>query len=66
MFNKVVIFLALTIVFFGCEDLYNQGNEISSITASDSTVKGGLEIYLKCDATDLDNDKLSFKYLKYS
>ena len=60
MFNKVVIFLVLTIVFFGCEDLYNQGNEISSITASDSTVKGGLEIYLKCDATDLDNDKLSF------
>ena len=60
MLFRIVAILLLISIFIGCEDLYNQGNEISYITASDSTVKGGLEIYLKCNAKDLDKDKLSY------
>ena len=58
--NKIIIFVLIFFVYFSCEDLYNQGNEISSIVVSDSTVKGGLEVYLKCEASDLDKDKLSY------
>ena len=58
--NKNLNFSLLVFVYLGCDDLYNQGNEISAIIASDSTVKGGLEVYLKCEATDLDKDKLSY------
>ena len=60
MLFRIVAILLLISIFIGCEDLYNQGNEISYITASDSTIKGGLEIYLKCNAKDLDKDKLSY------
>ena len=58
--NKITISLLAFVVYFSCEDLYNQGNEISAIVASDSTVKGGFEVYLKCEATDLNKDKLSY------
>ena len=60
IFHKVFLFSFLVLVYLGCDDLYNQGNEISAIVASDSTVKGGLEVYLKCEATDLNKDKLSY------
>lgn len=59
-FNKIAIFVLTFLFYFSCEDLYNKGNEISVIVASDSTVKGGLEVYLKCEATDLNKDKLSY------
>ena len=58
--NKFIIFVLIFVVYFSCEDLYNQGNEISAIVASDSTIKGGLEVYLKCEASDLNKDKLSY------
>ena len=61
-FHKIFIFSFLVLVYLGCDDLYNLGNEISAIVASDSTVKGGLEVYLKCEATDLDKDKLSYMW----
>ena len=60
IYNRLISFFILIIFYLGCEDLYNQGNEISAIISSDSTVTAGLEIYLKCVATDLDEDKLSY------
>ena len=46
----------------GCVDLYNQGNEISEIIANVDSVKAGLVVYLKCLATDQNNDKLSYNW----
>ena len=50
------------IISFSCEDLYNQGNEISEITANADSVKAGLVVYLKCLATDENNDELSYNW----
>ena len=54
--NKVTISFLVFIICFSCEDLYNQGNEISEITANVDSVKAGLAVYLKCLATDQNND----------
>ena len=62
--NKVTISLLVFIMSFSCEDLYNQGNEISEITANVDSVKAGLVVYLKCLATDENNDELSYHFLK--
>ena len=60
--KKVPIICFLFLSYFGCDDLYNQGNEISAIIANVDSVKAGLEVYLKCIATDQDYDKLSYNW----
>ncbi len=60
--NKITIFCLIFFIYLGCEDLYNQGNEISEITANVDSVKAGLVVYLKCLAIDQDNDKLSYNW----
>ena len=58
--NKESIITMLILCSLNCDDLYNKGNEIISITSNETTVKGGLEVQLKCEATDLDKDKLNY------
>ena len=60
--KKIPIICFLFLVYFGCDDLYNQGNEISEIIANVDSVKAGLVVYLKCLATDQNNDKLSYNW----
>tara|TARA_Y100000816_G_scaffold234492_1_gene180060 strand:+ start:452 stop:1342 length:891 start_codon:yes stop_codon:yes gene_type:complete len=60
--KKIPIICFLFFVYFGCDDLYNQGNEISEIIANVDSVKAGLVVYLKCLATDQNNDKLSYNW----
>ena len=60
--KKVPIVCLLFLVYFGCDDLYNQGNEVSEIIANVDSVKAGLVVYLKCLATDQNNDKLSYNW----
>jgi len=60
--NKITISLLMFIICFSCEDLYNQGNEISEITANVDSIKAGFVVYLKCLATDQNNDKLSYNW----
>ena len=60
--KKIPIICFLFLAYFGCDDLYNQGNEISEIIANVDSVKAGLVVYLKCLATDQNNDKLSYNW----
>jgi len=60
--NAIKFSLLVLIISFSCEDLYNQGNEISEITANVDSVKAGLVVYLKCLATDQNNDDLSYNW----
>ena len=60
--KKIPIICFLFLIYFGCDDLYNQGNEISEIIANVDSVKAGLVVYLKCIATDQNNDKLSYNW----
>ena len=60
--KKIPIICFLFLAHFGCDDLYNQGNEISEIIANVDSVKAGLVVYLKCLATDQNNDKLSYNW----
>tara|TARA_Y100000591_G_scaffold152831_1_gene131535 strand:+ start:1563 stop:2453 length:891 start_codon:yes stop_codon:yes gene_type:complete len=60
--KKFPIICFLFLAYFGCDDFYNQGNEISAIIANVDSVKAGLEVYLKCIAKDQDNDKLSYNW----
>ena len=57
-----IIFLAVCALYFSwsCQDLYNNGIEIISITSDVSTVKGGLNVKLACEAVDQDGDNLTY------
>ena len=48
------------LAFWSCDDQYNKGNEIISITSSVSEVKGGRTVELACEAIDQDGDKLTY------
>ena len=60
--RKIPIICFFFLAYFSCDDLYNQGNEISEIIANVDSVKAGLVVYLKCIATDQNNDKLSYNW----
>ena len=60
--KKIPIICFFFLASFGCDDLYNQGNEISEIIANVDSVKAGLVVYLKCLASDQNNDKLSYNW----
>ena len=61
IYKKTSLLLLFFLLFlFNCDDLYNRGNEILSIDADVTTVKGGRFVQLKCEATDQDKDKLSY------
>ena len=53
-----IILMALFI--WTCGDKMNSGNEILSLTASDSLVAGGGSVLLVCTATDEDDDNLGY------
>jgi len=53
-----IILMALFI--WTCGDNLNSGNEILSLTASDSLVAGGGSVLLVCTATDEDGDNLGY------
>ena len=53
-----IILMALFI--WTCGDKLNSGNEILSLTASDSLVAGGGSVLLVCTATDEDGDNLGY------
>ena len=50
----------MLLIIWNCDDQYNKGNEIISITSSDSEVRGGNTVELACEATDQDGDKLTY------
>ena len=58
--NKKLFIPLLLLIIWNCDDQYNKGNEIISITSSDSEVKGGFTVELACEATDQDGDKLTY------
>ena len=58
--NKYLFIPFLLLIIWNCDDQYNKGNEIISITSSDSTVRGGFTVELACEATDQDGDKLTY------
>ena len=53
-----ILFMVLFI--WTCGDNINSGNEILSLTASDSLVEAGGSVMLVCTAVDEDNDKLGY------
>tara|TARA_B100000073_G_scaffold287851_2_gene249816 strand:+ start:1942 stop:2841 length:900 start_codon:yes stop_codon:yes gene_type:complete len=55
-----IVTLFLLCFSWSCQDLYNNGIEIISITSDVSVIKGGLKVELACDAVDEDGDKLSY------
>jgi len=59
-YNKIYFIPFLLLLIWNCDDLYNKGNEVISITSNISTVRGGLPVELICEATDQDGDKLSY------
>ena len=58
LIRSSVILMALFI--WTCGDKMNSGNEILSLTASDSLVAGGGSVLLVCTATDEDDDNLGY------
>ena len=58
LIRSIVILMALFI--WTCGDKMNSGNEILSLTASDSLVAGGGSVLLVCTATDEDDDNLGY------
>ena len=58
LIRSSVILMALFI--WTCGDKMNSGNEILSLTASDSLVVGGGSVLLVCTATDEDDDNLGY------
>ena len=58
--NKKLYIPFLLLIIWNCDDQYNKGNEIISITSSDSEVRGGTAVQLACEATDEDGDKLTY------
>ena len=58
LIRSSVILMALFI--WTCGDKMNSGNEILSLTASDSLVAGGGSVLLVCTATDEDEDNLGY------
>ena len=58
LIRSSVILMALFI--WTCGDKMNSGNEILSLTASDSLVTAGGSILLVCTATDEDGDNLGY------
>jgi len=58
--NKKLFIPFLLLIIWSCDDQYNKGNEIISITSSVSEVKGGRTVQLVCEATDQDGDKLTY------
>ena len=58
--NKKLFIPFLLLIIWNCDDQYNKGNEIISITSSISEVKGGRTVQLVCEATDQDGDKLTY------
>ena len=59
--NRIIpLILLIGFAFWSCDDQYNKGNEIISITSSVSEVKGGRTVELVCEATDQDGDKLTY------
>ena len=61
MKNRTIpLILLIGFAFWSCDDQYNKGNEIISITSSVSEVKGGRTVQLVCEATDQDGDKLTY------
>ena len=58
--NKKLFIPFLLLIIWSCDDQYNKGNEIISITSSVSEVKGGRTVQLACEATDQDGDKLTY------
>ena len=59
--NRIIpLILLIGFAFWSCDDQYNKGNEIISITSSVSEVKGGRTVELACEATDQDGDKLTY------
>ena len=58
LIRSSVILMALFI--WNCGDKMNSGNEILSLTASDSLVAGGGSVLLVCTATDEDDDNLGY------
>ena len=58
--NKNLFLPFLLLIIWNCDDQYNKGNEIISITSSVSEIKGGRTVQLACEATDEDGDKLTY------
>ena len=58
--NKKLFIPFLLLIIWNCDDQYNKGNEIISITSSDLEVKGGRTVQLACEANDEDGDKLTY------
>ena len=58
--RKKIFIPFLLLIIWNCDDQYNKGNEIISITSSISEVKGGFTVELACEATDQDGDKLTY------
>ena len=58
LIRSSIILMALFI--WTCGDNMNSGNEILSLTASDSLVAGGGSVLLFCTATDEDDDNLGY------
>ena len=52
--NKFIFIPFLLLIIWSCDDQYNKGNEIISITSSDLEIKGGRTVQLACEATDQD------------
>ena len=58
LINSCIILMVLFI--WTCGDNINSGNEILSLTASDSLVEAGDSVLLVCTAVDEDNDNLGY------
>ena len=52
--------ILMVLFIWTCGDNMNSGNEILSLTASDSLVAGGGSVLLVCTATDEDGDNLGY------
>ena len=52
--------ILMVLFIWTCGDKMNSGNEILSLTASDSLVAGGGSVLLVCTATDEDDDNLGY------
>ena len=58
--------ILMTLFIWTCGDKVNSGNEILSITASDSLVAGGGSVLLVCTADDEDGDNLGYIWKCFS
>ncbi len=59
-YNRIILPFIFFLACWSCQDLYNKGVEVIAITSDISTVKGGLDVRLACEAIDQDGDKLIY------